>query len=338
MRDDPRLENSRVSACLGANYGLRAAAITFLPVGYDPNAAVYRVKSDGGTALLLKVRFGPVYEPGLMVPRALIDRGIRNILAPLRTRSSEVWCRLDGYPDYTVVLYPFIEGRDASVVGLSDEQWREFGVTLRAVHNSGLAETFAGQLRAETFALPSAALIRRISDLVATTGIERGSAARFAAFWSGNAERIHYLVARAEELGQRLQSKSFSQVLCHADIHAANILAGHDGRIHLIDWDGPLIGPRERDLIFVIGSCIARRVEPREETLFFDGYGKVEVDAEALAYFRYERIIEDLGEVGKSVLLDPRLSEQAKEEAIDIVESFFAPGGMVERAEVVVRH
>lgn len=146
------------------------------------------------------------------------------------------------------------------------------------------------------------------------------------------------MLARAEELGRQLASKPFDRVLCHADIHVANILVGHDGRIYLIDWDGPLIAPRERDLLFVIGSRIARPVEPREEALFFEGYGEVEVDAGALTYFRYERVIEDIGELGKSVFLNSTTSEQAKEAAIDLVESFFTPAGMVERAEVVLRY
>ena len=125
------------------------------------------------------------------------------------------------------------------VAGMSDDQWREFGLTLQAVHSSGLAEEFRGRLPGETFALPSAALVRRILDLTETTEFENAVAAQFAAFWREHAARIDEMLARAEALGRRLQSRSFDRVLCHADIHAANILVGEDGRIWLIDWDGP---------------------------------------------------------------------------------------------------
>jgi spectinomycin phosphotransferase len=221
-------------------------------------------------------------------------------------------------------------------VGMTDEQWRDFGSTLQAVHSSGLAAEFRGRLPVETFALPSGALVRRILDLADTTEFENGVAARFAAFWQENAARICQMLARAEELGRRLRSKAFEHVLCHADIHAANILVGDDGRIHLIDWDGPLIAPRERDLLFVVGSIIARRVEPREEELFFAGYGPVEIDPEALVYYRYERIIEDLGEIGRSVLLDPNPSDQMRAEESRLARSFFAPGGDIDHVEAVI--
>jgi spectinomycin phosphotransferase len=200
---------------------------------------------------------------------------------------------------------------------------------------SGLVEEFRGRLPAETFALPSAALVRRILDLTETSDFENAVAARFAAFWREHAARIHQIVARAESLGRRLQSRSFDHVLCHADIHAANILVGDDGRIHLIDWDAPLIAPRERDLLFVVGSRIARVVEPREEDLFFMGYGPVNIDPEMLVYYRYERIVEDLGEIGRSVLLNPNPSDQMRAEESQLAQSFFAPGGDIDYAETV---
>ena len=333
MREDPGLDVERISACLDANYDLQLTSVAFLPIGYDPHAAVYEVVSRDGTTRFLKVRFGPVHEPSLLVPRALIDLGVRNVLAPLRTRSSNLWCPLDGYPGYSVVLYPFVRGESAMVAGLSDDQWREFGSTLRDVHASNLGERLRGRLPVETFSLPSAALVRRLSTLVDETGFESAAAARLAAFWREHAEQIRRMLARAESLGRSLRSRPFDYVLCHADIHAANVLVGVDGRIHLIDWDGPLIAPRERDLLFVVGSKIARAVKPREEALFFEGYGPVGIDPDAIVYYRYERIVEDIGEIGKGVFLNPGLGEQARAEEADLAMSFFAPGGMVESAE-----
>jgi spectinomycin phosphotransferase len=333
LRDDPGLDLDAIAACLDAQYDLRVSAITFLPLGYDLDAAVYKVVADDGTAFFLKIRFGPVRESGLVVPWALAKRGIRNVLAPLQTRSAELWCSCDGS---SLILYPFIAGENAMAARMTDEQWREFGSTLQAVHSSGLAEEFRDRLSVESFALPSAAAVRSILDLAETTEFENAVVARFAAFWRENAARMRQMLARAEELGRQLQSRSFDHVLCHADIHAANILVSDDGQIQLIDWDGPLIAPRERDLLFVVGSRIARVVEPREEELFFAGYGPVDIDPQALIYYRYERIVEDLGEIGRSVLLDPNRSDQMRAEESRLARSFFAPGGDIDHAEEVI--
>jgi spectinomycin phosphotransferase len=331
-RDEPELDLDTITACLDARYDLRVSSISFLPLGYDLNAAVYKVVAEDEVAYFLKIRFGPVDESGLIVPWALAERGIHNVLAPLQTRSGELWCSCEGC---SLVLYPFIAGNDAMAIGMSDDQWREFGSSLQAVHSSGLEDEFRDQLPGETFALPSAALVRRILEQTETTEFENAVAARFAAFWREHATRIRQMLARAEELGRRLGCKPFDHVLCHADIHAANILVGDDGTISLIDWDGPMIAPRERDLLFVVGSIIARAVEPREEELFFAGYGSVEIDAEALIYYRYERIVQDLGEIGRSVLLDPGRSDRMREEESRLAMSFFAPGGDIDHAEVI---
>src|SRR5215213_1703301 len=102
MRGDPKLDRDAIAACLAENYGIGAATITYLAIGHDMNAFVYEVRASDGTIYFLKIRSAAPYEPSLLVPRALIDRGIGNIIAPLRTRSSGLWCRLDGYDGHTV--------------------------------------------------------------------------------------------------------------------------------------------------------------------------------------------------------------------------------------------
>lgn len=330
MLEDPGLNLEELTAALHTAYAIHASALTFMR-GYDLQAASYEVTAAEGSCFL-KVRFGPVHEASLDVPRALLEAGVPSILAPLRTRSSALWAAMD---DRSLILYPFVRGRNAMDAGLTDVQWRTFGATLRAVHDSGLQRSLANRLPVETFALAAAAPVRRALELAEHRTLESAAARRFAAFWREQAGRIGDVLERAEELAARLRARSFGRVLCHTDVHAANILVTDDGGICLVDWDGPMLAPRERDLLFVIGSRIARAVEPREEAWFFDGYGAVDVDADALVYYRYERILEDIGVDGESVFLDESTSEATRERQVDLVASFFAPDGDLERAERV---
>jgi spectinomycin phosphotransferase len=329
MLEDPGL-TAIVRTALLTGYGVEARAFTFVP-GYDMRAATYEVASADGQ-LFAKAHHGSVADAPLEVPRALLDAGVAHVLAPLRTLASALTQPMSG--GWTLVLYPFVPARNAMVAGMTPDQWRAFGATLRAVHDSGLEHRFADRLPAESFALPSAVIVRDLLDQPPEPSTSP-AAARLASVLEARAERIRAMLDRAEELRAALATRPFGRVLCHADIHAANILVADDRRIRLIDWDGPMIAPRERDLLFVIGSRIARDVAPHEEVWFFEGYGTVEVDADALVYYRYERILEDIGEFARSVFGDPELPEASRESQVRLVESFFEPGDILDTAEIV---
>jgi spectinomycin phosphotransferase len=329
MRQSPNLPEQSLLACLRTHYDLPVISCRFLPIGYDLNAFVYQAVTAEGDAYFVKVRKGALHPPGLLVPRLLIERGIPNILAPLRTRTRALWCSLDAC---SLIVYPFIRGENARILGLSDSQWREFGTTLKAIHSGEIAALLHGQVPTETFSIPSAPLVRDLLARIEGAGFDSPAAARLAAFWKDNTALIAHLLGRAQALGKRLQSVPFEYVLCHADIHAANILVSEDARIYLIDWDGPLLAPRERDLLFVVGSRIGRPVEAREEALFFEGYGAVPIDWTALAYYRYERAIEDMGQMGQRVFRDTDQSEEAKAYEAARLCSQFEPGRIVESA------
>jgi spectinomycin phosphotransferase len=178
-------------------------------------------------------------------------------------------------------------------------------------------------------------VVREVQAAIGGDSFDSPATARFVAWWRDHAAQIEGILARAEALGRALQGKTFEHVLCHADIHAANILVDTAGQIHLVDWDWPLIAPRERDLLFVVGSQVGRPVQPPEEAHFFAGYGPVEIDPLAITYYRYERIIEDIGDIGKNVMLAAGVSELMREDGAAMAMGLFAPGGMIETAEIV---
>ena len=70
---------------------------------------------------------------------------------------------------------------------------------------------------------------------------------------------------------------------------------------------------------------------PREEEFFYKGYGKTEINRTILAYYRHERIVEDIAEYGQALLLTP----DGGEERLEMFEQFqgmFEPNGVVDIA------
>ena len=325
MLEDPGLDPLELAAAVRAGFGIEASGFMFVP-GFDMHAASYEV--DG--RWFAKVRFGPVADAPLELPRALLDAGVTNVLAPLRTLTAAL--RNPMAEARTLVVYPLVAGRNAMDAGMTAEQWRTFGTALRAVHDSGLEGRFADRLPADTFALPSASVVRSV--LEQKPSFESAAARRLQAVLLEQGERIGQMLERAEALGTQLRTKPFARVLCHSDIHEANLLVADDGRIFLVDWDGPMLAPRERDLLFVLGGGITRRVTSQQEATFFEGYGQVEVDRDAIVYYRYERLLEDIGEIGRSVYGDP-IPETSREAQVQLLERIFESGAKVESVESV---
>src|SRR5262245_51000876 len=131
MLEKPNIPDEKIISCLQAEYGLDIAQITFLPLGADTNTAVYRAVAKDGTPYFVKLRRGDFNESVVTVPKFLSDQGITQIIPPLATGAGQLWGSLE---EFKVILYPFIEGRDAYEVHLSDQHWLDFGRALKAIH------------------------------------------------------------------------------------------------------------------------------------------------------------------------------------------------------------
>jgi spectinomycin phosphotransferase len=173
------------------------------------------------------------------------------------------------------------------------------------------------------------ATLRQLQAAVGNQVYDNPFEKQLAAYWNDHRREIATIVERAVQLGRMLQGKPRDFVLCHADIHTANLLLDAQGKLFIVDWDQPVLAPKERDLMYVtVGDFVA---DEREEALFFQGYGKTDVDPLTMAYYRYEHVMEDLAAFAEQVF-SADASDETKQDSLAWFVAQFRPGGGVEAA------
>ncbi len=300
MLEKPDVPDESLRACLREHYGLHATRIAFLPIGNDVNTAVYRVDADDATPYFVKLRSGAFDETAVAIPRFLYEQGIAQVLAPVATITGHIWTRMDAY---AVVVFPFVAGRSGFESPLSDRQWAELGAALRGIHTAVVPPSLSARIPYEQYSSHWRNLVRTFQARVDETAFPEPVAAQLAAFLRARRDEISSIVARADALGAALRARSPAQVLCHADIHGGNALLGTDGTLSIVDWDTLTFAPKERDLMFIGGGVFGVWNRAQEEAWFYQGYGRTEIDPVALAYYRYERIVQDIAAYCEQLLL-----------------------------------
>ena len=199
MREPPvNLPSDTLCACLRTTYGLTVTDLTFLPLGHDSSAWVYRVRTVDDNLYFLKVRKGLTNTASLPVPRYLHDHGVTQVIAPLPTTTRTLWAQAHGY---ALILYPFVAGTAGKDHGMAPPQWIAYGAILRQIHAMALAPDLAQLMQRETFVPAGAAMVRELEAHMAGRTFADPAAQDLAAMWHERGDVIHTLVARAEELG-----------------------------------------------------------------------------------------------------------------------------------------
>ena len=203
------------------------------------------------------------------------------------------------------MLYPYIQGESQWDMRLTAEQWRGWGGVMRSIHDAAIPPELASKLPKAVFALNWLDKLEQVDLLLARGNHEAGAQAAVAQIWRENADTIDRCRSRYLSLGARLERQSPDFVLCHADIHRANTIIDPAGALHIVDWDETLLAPKERDLMFFIDDgCSAEATEA-----FFAGYGDTAVDPIALAYYKYDWVLQEFADYGERVFLTNNFSD-----------------------------
>lgn len=330
MLEKPDIRNEDILACLRAEYEINPARIEFLPLGADMNTAVYRAETQDGAAWFVKLRRGVFDETSVTLPKALHDQGIPQIIAPLATRSGRLWADL---ADFKLILYPFVQGRNGYEMELSDAHWVEFGRALQRIHTARLPHTLLARIQRETYPPQGRESVRASLQRIAEETFSDPLSAGLAAYLKIKKAEVLNLVDRAERLAQTLQTQRPEFIVCHSDLHAGNLLITASNDLYIVDWDAPILAPRERDLMYAGGGQFGGRRTPREEErLFYAGYGPAQIDPAALAYYRCERIVQDLA-VECEQILSGSGDGGDRAQAFEYLQSNFLPGGVLDIAK-----
>ena len=118
------LSNQRIIDCLNANYGLKVARFTFLPLGADLNAQVYKAETPDKSSYFIKLKRGHHHDISATIIALLHDAGIQQIIPPIKTRHGQPIQHID---NFTIIVSPFIEGQDGFNRNLTNDQWVTLG-------------------------------------------------------------------------------------------------------------------------------------------------------------------------------------------------------------------
>lgn len=320
---------AEISASLHANYGLRTTALEFLPLGADRNTAVYRATRDDDTALFIKLRFGPFNAVSAELPGYLRELGLTHIIAPVHNSAGLYWTQMDAC---ALIAYPFVSGHDGYAAALTEQQWADLGASMRQLHALQLPESLAQRIPREDYTSRMRNAVRAWYRRAANPGGDAHTQA-LAALMQRERAVIEALVRRADGLAHVARAKPVAAVLCHADLHAANVLIDDTGRLFVVDWDTAMLAPKERDLMFIgAGQFSAFQSAAEEHARFGAGYGPVVADPDILAYYRYERIVQDIAAFCASIG-DESAAAADREQELRWLASNFGPDGVIAAAD-----
>lgn len=315
----------RLRAWLLSRYQLRVRTLSGVPGGADADASAFRIEDEDGRILFVKLS----RASQSLVARLTILLGERLgdvIVAPVADVRGRFSARFDGA---SVTVFPFVAGIDGFRRDPSLAQMRTLGVALRRLHRIDLSGLGFGipAIRIDDRFLVRFA--RRLASFEPAPGDPIAS--EVLGLFNTHRALLERMMGDARKFLLGGCGKTYRPVLCHADLHAGNLLLPDDGGIRIVDWDGAKTGPAETDLMMIGGGIGGKLSDPSSVAAFREGYGPVGVDPELVSLLRHLRIVEDL-ELFAARILDPTVPEAERRRDQAYILSNFAPGGTIECA------
>lgn len=312
---------------LKIHYGINIHTAQDIADGADMNACVYKADSNSNS-YFVKIKYGVHNEINLSIIRLLHNSGIKEVISPIQTLDGKLFQQLE---HFKIIVYPFIHAPNGFTQDLTEKQWIQLGKVLRKIHDTAVPASIKQQLRKEMYSTKWREIVSSFYSKIESDTSDDKITTEFKSFFNQNIDLIHQLVDSAEELSKKIEPDPDRYVLCHSDIHAGNVLLTNDGSIYIIDWDEPMLAPKERDLMFIGGGVGNVWNKRHGIQCFYEGYGNTTINKTILSYYRLERIVEDMALFGQDLLSSDQ-NDQFRLDSFKHFKAMFAPNNVVEIA------
>lgn len=251
MKHEPPIDHTQLAEAVHAAYGIRAATLTFIPVGFA--AVCYALTCTSGGRYFLKLwpetrtssKHADDRKANLRLVQALHARQLlANVPHPLPNRTGQLYATFAGT---LFALFPLLAGVEPDF-NRSPALWNTFAHTLATLHRAtpALADVLPPR---ERFDFPLEADLRSGLALLERAGShERAEVRALRRLVLPRLDDVSAQLEKLSRLREAVQKLSGPFVLCHTDAGRQNLLVDTRGELYVLDWDEARVAPPEHDL------------------------------------------------------------------------------------------
>jgi spectinomycin phosphotransferase len=182
------------------------------------------------------------FNAALLAVRGVRDAGLEFVVAPVPNQAGDVLLRLT--PRWALAVYPHVEGELRGSGRLP-----ESAALIGQLHRAKPPRV----IRPWEPAIPHRRALDEALSQLDTAWQDGPFSEPCRALLTTSRKGLKATLGRYESLAARFTSNQDGWVVTHGDSHGNNFIAGSDGRLFLIDWDGACLAPPERDLQTQLG-------------------------------------------------------------------------------------
>lgn len=278
MRQEIPGLKEQIKTLLQNEYDIQPTEMTFIPVGEE--SISYKI-TDGKKIYISKYNADiSTFDQTEKTHQLLLELSNNSfIVPPVESKESKTVYPIE---NGIVSIFPFVEGPmvveentdfHEELVGKLTEIITLLYSMTPSIHTDLKKEDFHNQF-AEKFS-------------IVMNKAKHDMNKKYAAIAMQNEKKIQGIIEEYSKLGAFYKQHSPKLTLSHGDISGLNIIQ-ITGDIRLIDWDGAMFAPKERDLIFLLDN-------PNfDKKNYLETIGESHIDSKLISYYKLQWALDSI--------------------------------------------